>query len=473
MLLFSRCRWRTYWIRFCLVLLDSWAASHVAGYNYTKIADSTGPLSAFGKPSINASGGVAFSASLDGGGTGVFVGSGGSLTTIADELGPFSGFNSGSGPTINDSGVVAFYGVLDAGGANGVFTGSGGPTTTIATTAGAPYGGFDIFPSFNNSGVTSFSTFLDAGGQGVYASDGTSTTTIAGTAGAPFSSFDGGTSINAGSTVAFFARFDAGGVGIRSGNGGATTPIADTAGEFSDFGMHPAINAAGMVAFEAAFDAGGQGIFAGDGTTTTTVADSSGPYLSFIAGGGGPAINSAGKVAFFARLDDGGQGIFTGADAVSDKVIRTGDSLFGGTVSSVALLNALNDNGEIAFHYTLIGGVSGVAVATPSPASLVGDYNGNGVVDTADYIVWRKNSGTSNVLPNDPIGGMIGSAQFDQWRAHFGQPPASGSGVSANNSTDAAVPEPATLVLLMFAAAGWYLRRGRAYRHFNNSLPLM
>ena len=36
--------------------------------------------------------------------------------------------------------------------------------------------------------------------------------------------------------------------------------------------------------------------------------------------------------------------------------------------------------------------------------------------------------------------------------------PAAARGASAN----AAVPEPATLVLLMFAAAGWCLRRGRA-----------
>ena len=89
---------------------------------------------------------------------------------------------------------------------------------------------------------------------------------------------------------------------------------------------------------------------------------------------------------------------------------------------------------------------------------LPGDYNQNGIVDAADYVVWRKNQGTTNTLPNDFIGGTIGTAQYNQWRAHFGQTAGSGSGASAN----AAVPEPATLVLLMLAAAGWCLRRRRA-----------
>jgi uncharacterized protein YjbI with pentapeptide repeats len=73
-----------------------------------------------------------------------------------------------------------------------------------------------------------------------------------------------------------------------------------------------------------------------------------------------------------------------------------------------------------------------------------GDFNSNGVVDAADYVVWRKTDGT-------PAG-------YNAWRTHFGQPTGNGAGTTAN----ATVPEPATLVLLMFAAAGCYLRRGRS-----------
>ena len=91
-------------------------------------------------------------------------------------------------------------------------------------------------------------------------------------------------------------------------------------------------------------------------------------------------------------------------------------------------------------------------------AGLVGDYNNNGTVDAADYVVWRKYQGTTHVLPNDPTGGTIGAAQYTTWRANFGKPPGNGSGTTVS----AAVPEPATPVLLMLAAAGWYLRRSRS-----------
>ncbi len=76
-----------------------------------------------------------------------------------------------------------------------------------------------------------------------------------------------------------------------------------------------------------------------------------------------------------------------------------------------------------------------------------GDFNGDGTVDAADYVLWRKGLGTK-FAPTD----------YGTWRAHFGQSAGSGTGVSAN----AAVPEPVTLVLLMFAPAGSCFRRRRA-----------
>ncbi len=87
-----------------------------------------------------------------------------------------------------------------------------------------------------------------------------------------------------------------------------------------------------------------------------------------------------------------------------------------------------------------------IVLTIPGPA-LFGDYNDNGIVDAADYVVWRKGLGTTYT-----------QSDYDVWRSHFGQTAGSGAGASSN----ATVPEPATLVLLMFAAAGWCLRRGRA-----------
>lgn len=77
-----------------------------------------------------------------------------------------------------------------------------------------------------------------------------------------------------------------------------------------------------------------------------------------------------------------------------------------------------------------------------SAAGVSGDYNGNGTVDAGDYDVFRKYIDTTHVLPNDPIGGTIGAAQFNQWRANFGKP--SGSGVSGGT-----VPEPTAPALFL------------------------
>ncbi|MEX2170083.1 MAG: hypothetical protein WD851_12300 [Pirellulales bacterium] len=52
---------------------------------------------------------------------------------------------------------------------------------------------------------------------------------------------------------------------------------------------------------------------------------------------------------------------------------------------------------------------------------LPGDYNDDGVVDAADYPVWRDHLGAlAGTLPNDSDGGTIGVAQYDTWKSNFG-----------------------------------------------------
>jgi autotransporter-associated beta strand protein len=74
----------------------------------------------------------------------------------------------------------------------------------------------------------------------------------------------------------------------------------------------------------------------------------------------------------------------------------------------------------------------GPGVLTVAPASLPGDYNHNGIVDAGDYVLWRK-------TPAD-YGGPGG---YTTWRSNFGNPPGSGSSMSAS-----AVPEGSTLSLV-------------------------
>jgi len=84
------------------------------------------------------------------------------------------------------------------------------------------------------------------------------------------------------------------------------------------------------------------------------------------------------------------------------------------------------------------------------PTVLVGDYNDNGVVDAADYTVWRDNLSTSNVLINDPIGGTITTAQYEQWVNNFGAALGAGAGGVALGGTQS-VPEPSALFFALSA----------------------
>ncbi len=76
-----------------------------------------------------------------------------------------------------------------------------------------------------------------------------------------------------------------------------------------------------------------------------------------------------------------------------------------------------------------------------------GDYNNNGVVDAADYAVWRKRLNQSVTLPNDTTPGTVTSADYTVWRNNFGKV-AFGSG-SGSLIAGGEVPEPATAVLLV------------------------
>jgi hypothetical protein len=110
------------------------------------------------------------------------------------------------------------------------------------------------------------------------------------------------------------------------------------------------------------------------------------------------------------------------------------------------------------------GGIRAFTFSLPAP-SVDGDYNGNGVVDAADYVVWKKNNGLAGgatKAQGDGTGdGNVTSDDYDFWRARFGNPPGSGTG----GLTTTAVPEPDTIVMLissLFISASCVPRRSRS-----------
>ena len=74
---------------------------------------------------------------------------------------------------------------------------------------------------------------------------------------------------------------------------------------------------------------------------------------------------------------------------------------------------------------------------------VLGDYNANGTVDAADYVLWRN----GGPLQNDPTAG-VQAADYDFWRSRFGAT----TGASATVGTvPLAIPEPSSIGLLAIA----------------------
>jgi hypothetical protein len=93
-------------------------------------------------------------------------------------------------------------------------------------------------------------------------------------------------------------------------------------------------------------------------------------------------------------------------------------------------------------------------------APIAGDFNHNGTVDMADYVVWRKLQGQTGwgLAADSDLNGRIDNADYAAWRSHFGQGTGSGSG----NVPNASVPEPASLALLLLATTVLFTTRRTA-----------
>jgi hypothetical protein len=75
---------------------------------------------------------------------------------------------------------------------------------------------------------------------------------------------------------------------------------------------------------------------------------------------------------------------------------------------------------------------------------IAGDFNGDGVVDAADYTVWR-----------DGLDGTYAAADYGVWKASFGT--GAGGGSAGAAPLPAAVPEPRSVLLVGGVVAGLIL----------------
>lgn len=109
---------------------------------------------------------------------------------------------------------------------------------------------------------------------------------------------------------------------------------------------------------------------------------------------------------------------FTPADGDTVRILRGANGV---TLNSGAI--TLSDPNWVLQTF----GGDEIQLKYVASAGVDGDYNGNGVVDAADYVLWRKNP--------TGFGGIPG---YNTWKQNFGE-----SGLGSGS----AVPEPAAIVL--------------------------
>ena len=117
---------------------------------------------------------------------------------------------------------------------------------------------------------------------------------------------------------------------------------------------------------------------------------------------------------------------------------------FDGMGQQMGLWGAVG-NAMAQFTTPLITGTGLLQVSTGPSLGLPGDFNEDGKVDTADYVVWRKTGGSQD--------------GYDDWRENYGRTSGSGSGSSLNAG---AVPEPSAIALVILGiSAAAFARRKR------------
>jgi cyclophilin family peptidyl-prolyl cis-trans isomerase len=161
----------------------------------------------------------------------------------------------------------------------------------------------------------------------------------------------------------------------------------------------------------------------------------------------------------------------TTADSQYDRIAVTGGALLGGDLDVslfnynpqpgnsftilTAALGIFEDFDNIILPQLSPGYVWGINRTATSITLTVsaGDYNRDGIVDVADYVMWRKlrnTTVTSQFALADGNGDMtINELDFTVWRQQIGNMRGSDSG--AGGSSDVAVPEPAAAILLLAA----------------------
>jgi hypothetical protein len=166
---------------------------------------------------------------------------------------------------------------------------------------------------------------------------------------------------------------------------------------------------------------------------TNAIADNA--YL-YVTGGGAAGTADQGYLSLGAGINETVGGLMVGGvEGVGGTIL--GPGTYGSSASGAPNPGLANPDEYF----------SGAGTVTVVPAGVPGDYNNNGAVDAADYVLWRK----GGPLANDFTPG-VQSTDYDFWRSRFGATSNPGSGSRLGTS---AVPEPSTIVIGVCLAIGF------------------
>jgi PEP-CTERM motif len=138
------------------------------------------------------------------------------------------------------------------------------------------------------------------------------------------------------------------------------------------------------------------------------------------------------------------------------------DGFHAETVSNIGAAASLRNYDTVVIGTGVTNTVStsnfdNILVELNPPAAIIGDgdFNGDLVVDAADYVLWRNNEGLATGATKDlgdaDVDGDVDGTDYGIWKGTFGKtitPPAAGGAALST----AAIPEPATLTLVLLTA---------------------
>ncbi|HEY3391483.1 MAG TPA: hypothetical protein VGK58_02160, partial [Lacipirellulaceae bacterium] len=185
------------------------------------------------------------------------------------------------------------------------------------------------------------------------------------------------------------------------------------------------------------------------------VADSAGTYTTVPAGGS--IVAGLGNIGFsngaaFSSLDGQVYNV-NSADVISPQAGALA-ALNYGNGSGAAAIQALGTGGRgsvvmFGFPFETITTAANRAAVIDRVFDFFGlaafgpdnaDFNRSGLVDTADFVVWRKNNNTSvepGTRGDANHDGLVNDADYQIWRAQYGTSPAAASAAAGSSSVGA------------------------------------